>query len=73
MRQECQERFLRHRGFAIPTCITARASRTCRGARRVRLLAVSFEVGGGENVPDIPGACATRNVTYLERGPHAPT
>ena len=34
-----------------------------------RQLAVSFEVGGGENVPDIPGACATRNFTYLVRGP----
>ena len=25
--------------------------------------------GGGENVPGIPGACATRNFTYLARGP----
>ena len=25
--------------------------------------------GGGENVPGIPGACATRNFTYLVRGP----
>ena len=25
--------------------------------------------GGGENVPAIPGACATRNFTYLVRGP----
>ena len=24
---------------------------------------------GGENVPGIPGACATRNLTYLARGP----
>ena len=24
---------------------------------------------GGENVPGIPGACATRNFTYLVRGP----
>ena len=30
--QECQERFPRHRGLAIPTCITARASRMCRDA-----------------------------------------
>ena len=30
---------------------------------------VSFEVGGGANVPGIPGACATRNFTYLVRGP----
>ena len=27
--------------------------------------------GGGENVPGIPGACATRNFTYLARGPWA--
>ena len=32
------------------------------------LTRVSFEVGGGENVPGFPGACATRNFTYLERG-----
>ena len=29
---------------------------------------VSFEIGGGENVPGIPGACATRYFTYLVRG-----
>ena len=34
------------------------------------LTAVSFEVGGGENVPGIPGACATQNFTYLARGPY---
>ena len=32
-----------------------------------RQLAVSFEVGGGKNVPDIPDACATRNFAYLVR------
>ena len=32
-------------------------------------IAVSFEVGGGKNVPGIPGACATRNFSYLARGP----
>ena len=30
---------------------------------------VSFEVGVGENVPGIPGACATRNFAYLVRSP----
>ena len=29
----------------------------------------SLSPGGGENVPGIPGACATRNFTYLVRGP----
>ena len=28
----------------------------------------SLSRGGGENVPGIPGACATRNFTYLARG-----
>ena len=32
-------------------------------------LAVSIEISGGENVPGIPGACATRNVAYLVKGP----
>ena len=36
MRRECRERFPRHREYAIPTCITARASRTCRDACRDR-------------------------------------
>ena len=29
----------------------------------------SLTRGGGENVPGIPGACATRNFTYLARSP----
>ena len=29
----------------------------------------SLTRGGGVNVPGIPGACATRNFTYLTRGP----
>ena len=29
----------------------------------------SLTRGGGENVPGIPGACATRTFTYLARGP----
>ena len=63
MRRECREHFPRHRGLAIPTCITA-----C-DAYQDRLLTVSFEVGCGENVPGIPGACATRNFTCMVRGP----
>ena len=69
MRREYRERFPRHRGLAIPTCITARASRTRRDVCRDRWLAVSFEVGGEEYVSGIPGACATHNFTYLVRGP----
>ena len=69
MRQECRDRFRRQRGLAIPTCITARAWRTSRDACRDRWLAVPFDDGGRENVPGIPGAWATRNITYLVRGP----
>ena len=69
MHRECRERFPLHLGLEIPTCITARAWRTCRDAYRDRLLAVSFEVCGWENVPGIPGACATCSSTYLVRGP----
>ena len=30
----------------------------------------SLTGGGGENIPGIPGACATRNFKYLARGPY---
>ena len=70
MHRECLERFPRHRGLAIPAYITARVRRTCRDACLDRLLAVSFEVGGGETVSGIPGACTTHNSTYLVRGPY---
>ena len=71
MRRECRERFLRHRSLATPTCIKARAWCTCHGACRDRQLAVSFEVGGGENLAGIPSACATSNIAYMVRGPLA--
>ena len=69
MRRKCRERFPRHRLhskplLAIPACITARAWRTCRDACRDPL-----SPGGGENVPDIPGARTARNFVYLVRGP----
>ena len=68
MRRECRECFPLHRELAIRTCITARAWRACRDTCRDLKLAVSFEVGGGENIPGIPGACANRNFGYLVRG-----
>ena len=68
-RRECQERFPRHRRWAIPTCITARAR-----------LHVPWRIPGSltsgflwsrceENVPGIPGACATRNFICPVRVP----
>ena len=69
MRRECRERFPRHRlqrnplvcypGMHHGTCVTHVP--WCMSASPTR--------GGGENVPSIPGACATRNFTYLARGP----
>ena len=69
MRRQCRERFPRHRGLAIQTCITARAWRTGHDAWRDRYLTFAFEVGGVENFPGIPAACATRSFAYLVRGP----
>ena len=34
-----------------------------------RCMSGSLTCGGGENVPGLPGACATHNFTYLARGP----
>ena len=69
MRRECRERFPRHRlqwkplvsdpGMHHGTCVT-HVPWSMTG---------SLTRGGGESVPGIPGACATRNFAYLVRGP----
>ena len=64
MRRECRKRFPRHRLVSDPgihhgTCVTHVPWCISWSLTRV----------GGENVPGIPGACATRNFTYLARGP----
>ena len=68
MRRECRERFPRHRhqrkplvsdpGMHYGTCVT----------HVPWCMSGSLTRGGKENVPGIPGACATRNFTYLVRG-----
>ena len=68
MRRECRECFPRHRLLRKPlvsdpgmhhgTCVTHVT--WCMSGSPTR--------GGGENVPGIPGACATRNIAYLVRG-----
>ena len=50
------------------------ASRHVRHARAVMHAGIAnwrfpFKSAAGENVPGIPGACATRNFAYLARGP----
>ena len=67
--RECRERFSRHwlqrkplysdPGMHHGTCVT----------HVPWCMSGSLIHGGGENVPGIPGACATRNFTYLARGP----
>ena len=67
MRWKCRERFPRHRlqrkplvsdaGMHHGTCVTHVP--WCMSGLLTR--------GGGENVPGIPSACATRNFTYLAR------
>ena len=61
IRRECWERFPRHHGLAIPTCITARAWRPCRDAWR------------WENVPGIPGAWANPQFYVSGKRPIVPT
>ena len=68
MRRECRERFPGHRpqrkplvsdpGMYHGTCVT----------HVPWCIAGSLTRGGGEDVPGIPDACATRNFTYLVRG-----
>ena len=69
MRRECRERFPRHRlqrkplvsdpGMHHGTCVT----------HVPWCMSGSLTRSGGENVPGIPGACATHNIAYLARGP----
>ena len=68
MRRECWERFPRHwlqrqppvsyPGMHHGTCVT----------HVPWCMSGSVTRHGGENVPGIPGACATLNFTYLARG-----
>ena len=67
--RECRERFPRQRlqrkpvvsnpGMHHDTCVT----------HVTWCMSRSLICGGGQNVPGIPGVCATRNFTYLARGP----
>ena len=69
MRRECRERFTRSRlqstslfsdpGMHHGMCVTHVS--WCMSGSPIH--------GGGENVPGIPDACATRDLTYLARGP----
>ena len=70
MRRECRERFPHHwlqrktlvsdPGMHHGTCVT----------HVPWCMPGSLTRGGGENVPGIPGVCATCNFKYLVRGPY---
>ena len=60
MHREYRERFPRHRLQRNPLVSDPSMHHgTC----------VTLTCGGGDNDPGIPGVCATRNLTYLVRGP----
>ena len=68
MRRECRERFSRHRLQRKPlVSYPGMHHGTCVSHVPWCMLG-SLTRGGGENVPGISGACATRNFTYLVRG-----
>ena len=62
--------------FSPPPTSKETASQRSRHASRhvrhtcalMRCMSKSLSRGVGENVPGIPGACSTRNFTYLARG-----
>ena len=69
MRRECWERFPRHRLQMKQLVSDPGMHRGACMAHVPWCMPGSLTHGGGEKVPDIPGACTTRNSTYLARGP----
>ena len=69
MCRECRERFPRHRlRWKSPVSDPDMHHSTCV-THVPWCMPGSLNRIGGENVPGIPGACTTRNFTYLVRGP----
>ena len=69
MRRECRERFPRHRLQSKPLVSDSGMHHGMCMTHVPWCMSGSLAHGGGENVPSIPGACATHNFTYLVRGP----
>ena len=71
MRRECRERFPRHRLQRKPL-VSDPGMHHGRCVTHVPwCMSGSLTHGGGEIVLGIPGACATRNFTYLVRDPYS--
>ena len=71
MRRECREHFLCHRFERKPLVSDPGMHHGTCVAHVTWCMSGSLTRGSGENVPSIPGACATSNFTYLARGPLA--
>ena len=69
MRRECRERFPRHRFQRKLLVSYPGMHHVTRFTQIPWCMSGSLNRGGEENVPGIPGACATHNFMYLVRGP----
>ena len=72
MHRECRERFPRNRLQRKPLFSDSGMHRGTCGTHVPWYMSGSLTHGSGENVPCIPGECATRNFTYMTRGPWLP-
>ena len=68
MCRECRERFPRHRLQRKPLVSDASMHHGTCVTHVLWCMSESLTRGGGENVPGIPGACATHNFTNMARG-----
>ena len=69
MRRECRKRFPRHRLQMKPLISNPAMHHGTYVTHVPWCMSGLLTHGGGKNVPRIPGACTTRNFTYLVRGP----
>ena len=69
MHRECRERFPHHQFQRKPLVSDPGMHHGTCVMHVPWCMSGSLTLGGGKNVPGIPGACATRNFTYLARGP----
>ena len=67
MRRECRERFSRHLSQRKPVVSDLGMHRGTCVTHVPWCMSRPLTRGGGENVPGIPGACATRNFAYPVR------
>ena len=65
MRRECRERFARHWLHRKPLVSDSGMHHGACATHVPWCMSGSLTRSDGENVPGIPGACATRNFTYL--------